>query len=90
VIVLKFGGTSVQDAEAIDRVAGIVRGRMPGRPLVVVSAMAGATNALLAIGEQASKGHLVGAVRGAAGAAVLNAELLVAQGRVDAAGIRER
>jgi aspartate kinase len=64
VIVLKFGGTSVQDAEAIDRVAGIVRGRMPGRPLVVVSAMAGATNALLAIGEQAAKGHLVGAVRG--------------------------
>ena len=66
-IVVKFGGTSVGDAEAIERAAGIVRGRLPGRPLVVVSAMAGVTNALLAIAEQASKGHLVGAVRGVEG-----------------------
>jgi aspartate kinase len=64
VIVVKFGGTSVGDAAAIERAAGIVRGRLPGRPLVVVSAMAGVTNALLAIAEQAAKGHLVGAVRG--------------------------
>ena len=63
-IVVKFGGTSVGSAEAIDRAASIVRGRMPGRPLVVVSAMAGVTNALLAIAEQAARGHLVGAVRG--------------------------
>lgn len=63
-IVVKFGGTSVGDAAAIERAAGIVRGRMPGRPLVVVSAMSGVTNALLAISEQASRGHLVGAVRG--------------------------
>lgn len=66
-IVVKFGGTSVGDAEAIERAAGIVRGRMPGRPLVVVSAMAGVTNALLAIAEQASKGQLVGAIRGVEG-----------------------
>jgi aspartate kinase len=64
VIVLKFGGTSVGDAEAIDRAATIVRGRIAGRPLVVVSAMGGATNALLAIAEQASKGQLIGALRG--------------------------
>jgi aspartate kinase len=64
VIVLKFGGTSVGDAEAIDRAAAIVRGRMPGRPCIVVSAMGGATNALLALGEQAASGHLIGAARG--------------------------
>jgi len=28
-IVMKFGGTSVQDAQAIDRVAAIVRERLP-------------------------------------------------------------
>ena len=28
-IVMKFGGTSVQDAQAIDRVAAIVRDRLP-------------------------------------------------------------
>jgi aspartate kinase len=64
VIVVKFGGTSVGDAAAIARAAAIVRGRLPGRPLVVVSAMGGVTNALLALAEQAVKGHLVGAVRG--------------------------
>jgi len=64
VIVLKFGGTSVGDAEAIDRAASIVRGRMPGRPVVVVSAMGGATNALLALAEQAARGQLIGAARG--------------------------
>jgi hypothetical protein len=31
-IVMKFGGTSVQDAQAIDRVAAIVRERLPERP----------------------------------------------------------
>lgn len=62
-IVVKFGGTSVGDAEAIGRAAEIVRGRLAGRPLVVVSAMSGVTNALLAVAEQAAKGHLVGALR---------------------------
>ena len=64
VIVVKFGGTSVGDAEAIERTAAIVEG--PARPAaaVVVSALGGATNALLAIGEQAAKGHLIGALRG--------------------------
>jgi aspartate kinase len=63
VIVLKFGGTSVGDAEAIGRTAGIVRSRADKKPIVVVSAMAGVTNGLLAIGEQSAKGHLIGAVR---------------------------
>jgi aspartate kinase len=64
VIVLKFGGTSVGDADAIERAAAIVRARLPGRPVVVVSAMSGATNALLAIAEQASRGQLIGALAG--------------------------
>jgi aspartate kinase len=63
VIVVKFGGTSVGDAEAITRAASIVEGRLDRQPVVVVSALGGATNALLAVGEQAAKGHLIGALR---------------------------
>jgi aspartate kinase len=63
VIVVKFGGTSVQDAEAIGRAAAIVSGRLDRQPAVVVSALGGATNSLIAIGEQAAKGHLIGALR---------------------------
>ena len=66
-IVVKFGGTSVADAEAIGRAADVVRGRAAGRPLVVVSAMAGVTNALIALAEQASNGHLLGALRAVEG-----------------------
>ena len=43
-IVMKFGGTSVQDAQAIDRVAAIVRDRLPENPVVVVSALARMTS----------------------------------------------
>ena len=66
-IVVKFGGTSVGDAAAIERAAEIVRGRLTRRPLVVVSALAGTTNTLLAIAEQAEKGQLIGALRGVEG-----------------------
>jgi aspartate kinase len=66
-IVVKFGGTSVGDAAAIERATEIVRGRLEQRPLVVVSALAGTTNALLAIAEQAEKGQLIGALRGVEG-----------------------
>lgn len=62
-IVMKFGGTSVADAEAIERAANIVRGRMARRPAVVVSAMAGVTNALVEIAEQASRGQLIVALQ---------------------------
>jgi aspartate kinase len=64
VIVVKFGGTSVGDAESIERTAEIVKGRLARQPAVVVSALGGATNSLLAIGEQSAKGHLIGALRG--------------------------
>ncbi len=66
-IVLKFGGTSVGGAEAIKRTASIVASRRDRKPIVIVSALAGVTNALIAIGEQASKGHLIGAVRSVEG-----------------------
>src|SRR5437879_7728214 len=45
--VLKFGGTSVEDAAACARVAAIVRAHGGPRPVVVVSALAGVTDALL-------------------------------------------
>ena len=55
-IVMKFGGTSVEDATAIDRVARIVKSRMPERPFVVVSAMARVTDQLLAMADAAGQG----------------------------------
>jgi aspartate kinase len=64
VIVSKFGGTSVSDASAITRAADIVRSRLSRRPVVVVSALAGVTNALLAMAEQAGGGHLISALHG--------------------------
>jgi aspartate kinase len=67
VIVLKFGGTSVGDAEAIARTGRIVASRADKGAIVVVSALAGVTNALIAIAEQAEKGHLIGALRGVEG-----------------------
>jgi aspartate kinase len=45
-IVMKFGGTSVADAERIGNVAGIVEQRRSLRPLVVVSALAEVTDLL--------------------------------------------
>ena len=53
-IVLKFGGTSVQDASAFERVGGIVRSHGGARPVVVVSAMSGMTDALLATAAAAA------------------------------------
>ncbi len=57
-IVMKFGGTSVESAEAIRRVAGIVKDRLDRRPVVVVSAMGKTTNKLLAIAAAAVAGEL--------------------------------
>ena len=54
---MKFGGTSVESAEAIDRVAGVVRDRLYRRPAVVVSAMSKATDQLLAMAAAAGAGE---------------------------------
>ena len=55
---MKFGGTSVEDAAAIDRIAGIVNQRVAERPLVVVSAMAKVTDQLLAMANAAGAADL--------------------------------
>jgi aspartate kinase len=54
-IVCKFGGTSVQDAAAIRRLIGIIRSRMPERPVVVVSALARITDGLIEIAALAER-----------------------------------
>jgi aspartate kinase len=55
-IVMKFGGTSVEDARAIARAAEIVCGRLAQKPLVVVSALAKVTDQLLACARAAGAG----------------------------------
>src|SRR5213593_4533250 len=55
-IVCKFGGTSVQDAEAVRRVAGIIKARLKDKPVVVASAMGKTTNGLLQAAETAARG----------------------------------
>ena len=55
---MKFGGTSVKDKNAIERVISIVRGRMADKPLVVVSALAKVTRVLCGIAEEAEAQHL--------------------------------
>jgi aspartate kinase len=67
VIVCKFGGTSVGDAEAIRRASGIIQSRLDRQPIAVVSALGGATNVLLALAEQAARGQLIGAMRAVQG-----------------------
>jgi len=63
-VVMKFGGTSVEDAAAINRTASIVKGRVEiGKsPVVVVSAMAKVTDQLLRAAEAASQGDRKGAL----------------------------
>jgi aspartate kinase len=58
VVVMKFGGTSVEDAAAIRRMIGIVRSRLGVQPVVVVSALARVTDQLLEAGHAAANGHL--------------------------------
>lgn len=58
VVVMKFGGTSVEDAEAIRRLIGIVQSRRGAQPVIVVSALAKVTDQLLEAGKAAAHGHL--------------------------------
>jgi aspartate kinase len=60
---MKFGGTSVADADAFANVSSIVRAAEKQRPVVVVSAIAGCTNALLASVQRGRGGELRGATR---------------------------
>lgn len=58
VIVIKFGGTSVGDAERVSAAIDIVAERRDRQPVVVVSALAGVTNDLVAATEAARAGDL--------------------------------
>jgi aspartate kinase len=57
IVVMKFGGTSVEDATAIQRTASIVAGRLRKgfNPIVVVSAMSRVTDTLLAAAAAAGR-----------------------------------
>src|SRR5581483_10289710 len=55
-IVMKFGGTSVGDTRAIERVASIVKDRLEQKPVVFVSAMAKVTDQLLIMAKAAGAG----------------------------------
>jgi len=56
-IVCKFGGTSVQDAAAMERVAAIIGKRLRQKPVVVASAMGKTTNGLLQAAHLAADGR---------------------------------
>ncbi|MFL6354312.1 MAG: lysine-sensitive aspartokinase 3, partial [Bryobacteraceae bacterium] len=56
-IVMKFGGTSVESEEAVARVTRIVQSYEHRRPIVVVSAMGGTTNKLLKAATEAEAGR---------------------------------
>src|SRR5882757_452794 len=55
-LVVKFGGTSVGKPERMKKIAALVLG-MPGKKIVVLSALSGTTNALVRIGESLLAGH---------------------------------
>ncbi len=63
-VVMKFGGTSVEDPAAIGRTAAIVAGRVASgkTPVVVVSAMAKVTDQLLRCAAAAAQGDRTGAL----------------------------
>lgn len=60
---MKFGGTSVEDANAFRNVGVIVRSEIASQPVVIVSAIAGFTNTLLKSVERATGGDPRGAGR---------------------------
>jgi aspartate kinase len=63
-VVMKFGGTSVEDPAAISRTAAIVAGRVAlgKQPVVVVSAMAKVTDQLLRAATASAVGDRTGAL----------------------------
>ena len=56
-IVMKFGGTSVCDADRMLQAAELVRDQQQGKPVVLVSALAGVTDSLLRGGQLALEGN---------------------------------
>jgi len=58
-IVMKFGGSSVANAERLRHVAEIVKTRLDKKPILVLSAMGDTTDHLLEAGEAALKNGIV-------------------------------
>ena len=56
-IVMKFGGTSLESASAVERVASIVKAHREQRPVVVVSAMGKTTDGLVTAADYALRGN---------------------------------
>lgn len=54
-IVMKFGGSSVKDAEMFKKVADIVESRLDQKPIVVLSAVKGTTDGLISSLDEASQ-----------------------------------
>ena len=61
-VVMKFGGTSVADAASFENVARIVATARAASPVVVVSAMSGVTDSLLAATTTAIEGNVNDAI----------------------------
>ena len=55
-VVLKFGGTSVGKPERMKKIAELVLGT-PGKKIVVLSALSGTNNTLVAIGDNLLAGQ---------------------------------
>ena len=56
-IVMKFGGSSLESVQAIRRVTHIVKSQLAASPVVVVSAMGKTTDSLLGLAGEAERGH---------------------------------
>jgi aspartate kinase len=56
-IVMKFGGSSLESANALARMTSIVSSQLERKPVVVVSAMGTTTDQLGAVSKDAERGH---------------------------------
>lgn len=56
-IIMKFGGTSVEDAQAMEQVIAIVKAKLSRRPIVIASAMAKITDTLIECAQLARAGQ---------------------------------
>jgi aspartate kinase len=56
IVVMKFGGTSIEDAQAFERVTRIIGAQQHVRPVIVVSAMSRVTDALVSSFQLAAEG----------------------------------
>ena len=57
-IVMKFGGTSLGDAERIKQAASIIKSKLDKKPVVVLSAVGGITDMLIEAANNAAKGKV--------------------------------